>query len=532
MVAQLVRLKLTLMANTLRRSVWQTIGIIAGGAYGLFLVALAVAGAVAGGTVDPVTTGAVLVVVGAVVVLAWCVVPVFAYGVDATLDPHRFVTYGIPRRSLLAGLTVAGVVSVPGLTTALAALGVAFAWWRSPAALVAALVGAVLAVALCVVGSRAVTTALAPLLESRRSREVLAVAALVPLMLVGPAFGWFAQRASGFAVDGDATGPVLRDLAAVVAWTPLGAPWGFAAAVHDGAWGSAAGRLGVGLLTLALAAAVWDRALRRTLETPSTSGSSGARGKGLGMLGRLPATPTGAVAARALTYWRRDPRYSASMAVIPLLPVVMIFAGQGAGPGASVVVLMLAPLTAWVLGFSISNDIAYDHTAFALHVATGTAGRADRWGRALPVLLIGTPLVSAYAVVSTAVTGSWGALPALLGLSLGTLALSTGVSSAVAVRWLYPVAKPGESPLKQPQGATGATMLAQAVCSGLTLLLSAPALTLALLAMLLPSPVLGWVTLVVAPALGVLVLVLGVRWGAATYDRRAPELLQRVQSYA
>ncbi|GAB2456783.1 hypothetical protein [Xylanimonas ulmi] len=531
MVAQFVRLKLTLLANTFRRSVWQTIGVIVGALYALSIVVIALAGAIGGGFVDPVATGQVMVVAGSVLVLAWLVVPVFLYGVDATLDPHRFVTYPIPRPQLLAGLAVAGLVSIPGLATLLTVVGTAFAWWRTPLVVLAALVGAALALGLCVVGSRAVTTALSPLLESRRSREVLAIVAIVPLMLIGPGMSWFSQQAADVTDEGGMSGAIAA-AARVLGWTPLGAPWGLAAAAHDGAWLGALGRLAVAAGTLALLVWVWDRSLTRTLTAPATGGGKGAKAKGLGMFNRFPATPTGAVAARAATYWLRDPRYSTSIVIVPLLPVVLAFAARGADGGASGVVLALAPLTAWVLGFSISADIAYDHTAFALHVATGVEGRADRWGRVIPVLVVGAPLTVAYGVLSAAITGHWPWLVPILGLSLGTIAASAGVSSAVSAHWLYPVAKPGESPLKQPQGSAGATMLAQAVASGLTMAVSAPAIALTLLAILLPSPALGWVTLLVAPVLGVVVLVLGVRWGARRFDQRAPELLQRVLSYA
>ncbi|QAY62008.1 hypothetical protein ET495_00385 [Xylanimonas allomyrinae] len=530
MVAQFVRLKLTLMANTFRRSVWQTIGVVLGSLYAAGVLVVAVGGAIAGGTSDAVVTGQVLIVVGAVLVLGWWLVPVFLYGVDATLDPHRFATYAIPRTRLLAGLAVAGVVSIPGIATLLATVGAAFAWWRTPTAVLAALVGAVLAVALCVVGSRAVTTALSPLLESRRSREVLTIITIVPLMLFGPAFSWFAQRTESAAEAGaDAVPQALADISALVSWTPFGAPWGLAAAVHDGAWVAALGRLAVAVATLAVAVWVWDRALTRTLERPVEGGGKGARGKGLGLFDRFPATPVGAVAARAAIYWVRDPRYSTSILLIPLLPVVLFFATRSGG---SEVIVILAPLAAWIAGFAISNDIGYDHTAFALHVATGIRGSVDRWGRAVPVLVVGMPLVVAYALVAAALSGRWEWLPPLLGLSVGTLAASTGVSSLVSARWLYPVPRPGESPFKQPQGAAGATMVAQAASTGLVGLVSLPGVALTLLAILLPSPVLGWVALVVAPVVGIVTLVVGVRWGSRIYDLRAPELLQRVLSYA
>jgi ABC-2 type transport system permease protein len=538
--AQLVRLKLTLLANTFRRSVWQTIGLVLAAAYGMAVTVVVVAGAILGGTADPVLTGQLLTLGGAVAMLAWWVIPLFAFGLDATLDPQRFVTFAIPRRRLLAGLALAGLVSVPAAVTTLAALGVSLAWWSDPLALVGALLGAVLGVGLCIVGSRATTTALAPLLDSRRYREVLMVVAVVPLVLIGPAFGWLSanveKTVDGAAVQvevgatsSEAMSGAIAPLVDVVAWTPCGAPWAVGAAVHDGAWGLAVARVAVAAAVLLLAWVVWDRSLARALVTPRGGAAAGV-GKGLGWFSRLPATPTGAVAARCATYWVRDPRYAASIAIVPLLPLVLLAVGTTTGAGGGML-LVAAPLVAWILGFGISNDVGYDNTAFALHVATGVRGRADRWGRVLPVLVAGLPLVVALAVVGCAVADRWDALPALLGVSCGTLATSLGVSSAASARLVYPVPKPGESPFKTPQGATVATMVAQMAAMGINLALSIPVLALALPAILVPLPALGWAALAVGVAVGVGALVVGVRWGARVMDRRRPELLQQVMAF-
>jgi len=94
------------------------------------------------------------------------------------------------------------------------------------------------------------------------------------------------------------------------------------------------------------------------------------------------------------------------------------------------------------------------------------------------------------------------------------------------------VPKPGDSPFKQPQGAAMATLVAQTVAMLLVLALSLPFLVPGVIAIVADLPVLGWGTLAVGVVVGAVVLVLGVRWGARTYDRRAPELLQRVLSYA
>ncbi|MFC8943376.1 hypothetical protein ACFT1B_35395, partial [Streptomyces griseoincarnatus] len=184
MVARFLTLKLTLMANTFRRSVWQTIGMIVAALYalGVVVVLVILVGALAF-VEDPSWAAVAITLGGALTVVGWWLIPIFAFGVDATLDPHRFTTFAIPRRTLVAGLAVAGLVSVPGIATVLVALGTSFAWVLEPGVLLVALVGAVLGVATCVIGSRAITTVLVPVLESRRYREVVTIVALVLFVL-------------------------------------------------------------------------------------------------------------------------------------------------------------------------------------------------------------------------------------------------------------------------------------------------------------------------------------------------------------
>ncbi|MBE7700332.1 hypothetical protein H9623_08445 [Oerskovia sp. Sa1BUA8] len=527
MVAHLVRLKLALMRNTLRKSVWQTVGLAIGVLYGLGVVGLTLVGLVALGTTQPELAGQIVTILGSVVVLAWWIVPLFAFGVDATLDPQRFVTFAVPQRQLLAGLAIAGLVGTPGIVTLLVSAGTALAWWRTPLAALAALVGGLLAVALCVVGSRATTTALAPLLDSRRYREVLSIAAFVPLMLAGPIVGW----ATSAIARGQEVLPVVAD---VLGWTPFGAPWAIATAVSDGAWGLALVRLGITVVVLGAAWVVWDRALARALVAPH-GGAAAGRSKGLGWFDRFPATPVGAVAARCLTYWFRDPRYSGSVAVIPLLPVVLWFVGSsieldGSG-GFAELMLVLGPVTAFTFGFAISADVAYDHTAFWTQVSSGVSGFADRAGRVLAAGVIGVPVVTVFAVGSVAFTGRWDLLVATVGLSLGVLATALGVSSVVSARLLYPVPKPGESPFKSPQGAAMATLVAQMLTMAVLTALCLPAAGLALATLLTGAAVWGWLTLVVGVGLGAVLLVVGMRWGGRLVDQRGPELLQQVMSY-
>ncbi|MFJ3407743.1 hypothetical protein [Promicromonospora sp. NPDC090134] len=536
MVARFLTLKLTLMGNTFRKSVWQTIGLVVASLYALSVVGLVVVAVVGLGVLqDPAWAGLAITLGGALTVLGWWIIPIFAFGVDATLDPHRFATFAIPRRTLVAGLAVAGLVSVPGIATVLVVLGTSFAWVLEPGTLLVALAGGTLGVATCVIGSRAITTLLAPVLESRRYREVVTLVALVLVVSIGPMIGWLANgvEVSMEAEPEGSTGvqllPVFEQAAGFVGWTPFGAAWALAGTAHDGDWAGLAGRLAVALGTIALAWLVWDRALGRALERPPVGDGGGGRAKGLGAFGRVPFSPTWAVTARTATYWLRDPRYSGSLAIVPLLPVIMYFSGQSTGN--YFLLLATGPFVAWILGFSISNDIAYDNTAFALHVASGVDGRADRWGRAIPMLTVGPVVTAATVIASVWVADAWHLMLPLLGLAFGSLLVSTAVACAVSARLVYPVAKPGESPLKSPQGAAVATMVSQGIGFVITLGLSVPVFAVGIAALVLGGVLWGVATLVVGVLYGVLVLVLAVRFGARVYDRRLPELLQQVQSF-
>jgi ABC-2 type transport system permease protein len=538
MVARFLTLKLTLMGNTFRKSVWQTIGMIVAALYALGVVgALVILVGALAYVGDPAWAGLAITLGGALTVVGWWIIPIFAFGVDATLDPHRFTTYAIPRRTLLAGLAVAGLVSVPGIATVLVALGTSFAWVLEPGVLVVALAGAVLGVATCVIGSRAITTLLAPVLESRRYREVVTIVAVMLVVMTGPLIGWLANDVEVSVEAGPGSGssmgmlllPLSEQAAALVGWTPFGAAWSLAGIAHDGDWAGLAGHLAVALGTIGLAWLVWDRALARALVRPPVGDGSGGKAKGLGAFGRVPFSPTWAVAARTATYWVRDPRYSGSIAIVPLLPVIMYVSAQSTGN--FFMLLATGPFVAWILGFSISNDVGYDNTAFALHVAAGVDGRADRWGRAVPMLLVGPVVCVATVLVSVWIADSWHLTLPLLGLSLGLLLVGTAVSCAVSARLVYPVAKPGESPLKSPQGAATATIVSQGLGFLVTVGLSLPVLAVGVAALMLGGVLWGTATLVVCVLYGFLILVMAVRFGARVYNRRLPELLQQVQSF-
>lgn len=516
MVAHLVRLKLTLLANGLRRSVWQVVGLVLALLYAAGIVVVVLIGLAVLSGQDQGLRRTVVVLAGAVLVAAWWFLPLVAFGIDATMEPDRFATFAVPRRQLVAGLAIGALIGVPGVATTLVAAGTGLTWWREPHAALAAVLGGLLAVALCVVGSRATATALAPVMARRRFREVATVVVLVPLILAGPLLG-----SIGTALEASAA--ALPRLAGVVAWTPFGAPWALAADAASGAWVEAIGRLGVIAASLAALLALWAASLDRAMVRQRTSSGHSGRA-GLGVLGRVPASAGWAVAARCLVYWLRDPRYAVAVVVIPLLPVLLWFLGGGDG------LLVLGPITATLIGWSISSDVSYDGTAFALHVAAPVRGRVDRLGRVAAAAAIGLPATVVMVVVGLAGSGRWELTLPMLGLSIGALGSALGAASVLSAQLVYPVLPPGSNPFATPQGGTTATMLSQLAGFAVLGLLLVPGGVLTLVAVGTGSAALGLLSTAVSVGVGTAALVLGVRLGGDLLDRRGTTLLASLRA--
>ena len=186
--------------------------------------------------------------------------------------------------------------------------------------------------------------------------------------------------------------------------------------------------------------------------------------------------------------------------------------------------LAMAPTAGFLLGWSMHNDIAYDGTAFWAHVATGVSGRADRVGRLAPTAMVASFLLPAYATVGCALTGRWSVWPALVGMGLGLLLTGFGVANVMSALKPYPVPGPGENPFGAPPGSSALTVVIQAVAGATVFFLNLPLLGVGIGA-LVGYTWMGWLCLGLAVVLGSAAMVLGTRWGARIYERRAPELL-------
>jgi ABC-2 type transport system permease protein len=516
-VAHIVGLKWQLMRNSLRRSTPQLIGLIFGGLYGLGALVLVVAGLIGLRFAVPSDSAATAIIVGgSLLTLGWAIVPVVAFGVDQTLDPVRFATFAVPARQLVLGLLLSSLVSVPAAVTTILGFATVITWSRSVLAVLVAPVAAAVAVLTCVALSRVTSTAFSAVSGNRRAKEVLRLLVMVTVTGAGIA-------AQSITISLSTPG-LLSQVGDVLGWTPLGLAWAAPADIVDGAIGLGLARLALAVVFLVVVLMAWERLLRSALDNPggTSHGRSATRDTGLGWFGRLPGTPTGAVAARSLTYWRRDPRYVTSATFLLLMPLALLLPSlTGGSEGWS---LAMAPIAGYLLGWAMHNDLAYDGTAFWTHVATGVSGRADRIGRLMPAAALASFLLPAYATLGCAISGRWSLWPAVFGMGLGFLLAGLGVASVLSALKPYPVPGPGDNPFSTPPGAAALSVVVQLVAGTAAFALNLPVFALGVWAAF-GHAWMGWLSLGLACVLGSAALLLGTWWGARIYERRAPELL-------
>lgn len=517
MVAQLLRLKLRLLANTLRRSPWQVVGILIALVYGLGAAFFAIAALVALRFADADFAGTIVVTLGSVLVLGFLVVPL-AFGVDDTIDPRHFALFGIPSSKLAAGLAAAALIGVPALVVAVIAVAQVVTWSRGALSTVLAVVSAVVILGTCVLGARVATSIAAFLLSGRRARETTGFVALLVMVLLSPMAVVLASIDWGR--DGSA---VLAGIAQVAGWTPLGAAWSSPADAAVGSEGTAFAKALIGVAFLGILWFSWRALVAKMLVTPGRE-SQARRESGLGWFARLPDNPAGVVAARSLSYWFRDPRYRISLVMVPIVPVILIVPLYTAGVGWQNLALIPVPVMCLFLTWSIHNDVAYDHTAIWLHLASNTSGWADRFGRVVPALILGVPLVLIGSPICAALFGEWSVLPSLLGLSVCILLVGLGFSSVMSARFPYPAVRPGDGPFMQPQASGTVAALAQSFSFFAIIVLALPVAGLGALGLVFG----GWwpfAALTAGLTIGVAAFFGGLAWGGRIFDKRAPELL-------
>ena len=522
MVAHLISLRFRLMIAGWKRSTMVLVMTLIGVVYALGILFAMILGMTALGSADTELRGTVVVLIGAVMVLAWLIVPLFASGMDQSMEPRNFVTYGIQTPVLITGLGLGALTTVTGAFTLLASIATTLAWRDSAVVALVAIIGAALGTVFCIALAHGVTGLLSAITGQRRVREAISLIAFIPLMLAGVIFGTAIESIPDLLEQ-------LPALLGVLVWTPLGSFTGAAWTASQGELGMAAAQLGVSVVWVLGALWLWGTAVRRSIERAPGGGAKSRSIRGSGLFGRFPASPAGAIAARSIIYWLKDPRYSASLIMVPLMVVLFIF--LGAQSGSSVIVLLIGPLVGLLLGFSIQADLSYDGAALSMHITTGVSGRDDRRGRVAALMLWAFPATIGATVISAAVTESWNLLPAALGLGMALLLGGAGLSALISARFVYPVPAPGASPFATPQGSMMRTALVQMVSLLATVVVTLPAVVLSIVALVNGETLWNLIALAVGLVNGAIVLWIGVKLGAVWYDRTSDKTYQQVLRY-
>jgi len=458
----------------------------------------------------------VTVLGGSAVTAGFAIAPIVG-GVADPLDPRRFALIGLPNGPLAAILAVAGLISVPIMALLAVAISSAIMWSQVGVPWGAGAASVVLGVVTCALLARTCMALTSLFLRERRSRELSGVFLLAVVVVVVPVGVFLASLEWGRRVP-----PQLVEAVEILGRTPLGAAWAFPGLIAQG--GDAGLSLFVAIATVIVLAGLWALLVHRLLTTTERPASVRERG-GLAWFAVAPGTPGGAIAARSLFYWLRDPRYLVNIVIIPVTAAVTTIPLLIAGVPPAIVALVPVPFIALFLGWLPHNDVAYDSTAVWMHVGSGVRGFSDRIGRLVPVLFIGIPLLAIAIPVAIVFHGRWAILPALVGVCASLFLSGLGLSSISSALAPYAVSHPGESPFEQPQriGATGA--IAQSVVLFGAIVLSIPALWWGWLAIDGDAEA-ATTALWGGAGIGFGVLVVGLAVGSVLFERRGGRIME------
>ncbi|RUQ97664.1 hypothetical protein [Labedella endophytica] len=517
MVAQLLRLRLQSILGALKRTPRQMIGLLLGIGLGIAVVWILGLGLFGLRFAEAGNVRDLLVVAGSFVVLGFATVPLL-FRLEDPMDPRSFALFGLEPGRLAVGLALSALLSVPAIVVAVLSLATVVTWSRGGLPVFFAVVCAFVAVATCVLASRVVIAVGSVFLSHRRTREFTGMLWLLVLVLVLPAIALLASMDWG-----NAGLSVFGRAASIVSWTPFGAVWSAPGDAATGDVGGAVLKTAIALITVALLWLAWRRLVAKLVVSPVREAPTKSFG-GLGWFDALPAGPVGVIAARSLTYWSRDSRYLAPLLIIPVVPFLMIAPLLVAGVPAQPLALLPLPVMCLFLGWSLHNDLALDSSAVWLHVSSGVRGWADRLGRTVPILLIGSVLIVGGSALTAMVFGDWRVFPSVVGIGSCLLLVGVGLSAIVSARLPYAAVLPGDSPFQQPQSSGGSAVVSQSVSLVGTLVLSAPTIWFAVRA-LVESPMWHLTALLCGLGTGIVVLIAGVLIGGRVFDRRGPEIV-------
>lgn len=541
----LVRLKWTLWKRSFRKNVGKIIGTAFGVLYGLGgltgLTAVLLATALLVDGAGPDAFGLAVRGLGVATVLLWLVIPLFAFGLDDTLDPRRFAALPRSARELQVGLFAAAALSLPSLFTLVGVLiaSVCEAIWLLVSAvpgtggtiggLILLLPANLLGLALCLLLPRAVLAQSATRQSSRRGREIGGVIAMIVMFAA-----IYGASLLGQSVGEDGVGFSLWlpvEAIGWLAWTPFGAAFAVPVDIAEGHVLTGLARLAIAAAAVVLVWLWWRRSIGLALRSALLGEASSGSAKVTALVPRgLPSNALGASTGRSLRYWRRDARYLAAVAILPVLVVFFTLMGLMSEPQQYVAIGAVV-FVCGMSSISITNELGFDGPAGWVNITAGMPARANLAGRIVAMATFAVPFA---VIASVAVPLIFGRahliLPVLLG-SIGVMLSAWGTSCLGSVLLPYPTSAPGTNPLRDRSSSSAAAMLGTFAAMIGMWLPQLPSIVLAIVGIVMGSAAMLVGAGALAIALGALTLWLCLRGAASILSRRDVDVFQKVRAF-
>jgi ABC-2 type transport system permease protein len=522
MARLLVQLKLRLVLNALRSSNAAEISFVLST---FFAIVVAIGGFYVLAVLRGLTASVDLTtVIFTAFALGWLVLPIFAFGLDGTLDPATVALYPLRTRPLAVGLLAASAAGAWPVANLIALLGVMVGLARGPLGLLVAVVAVVLQVLFCITLARLVTTSMASLLRSRRGKD-LGAFLFIPIFALIELLGQVIPNA---AARGGITAAAFAGVDAWMRWLPPGLAAHAIQDASDGHPGTALARLGLLAAVIIVLGWLWVRSLSRALVTADTStGSSHLRGTVL-PLARYGLR--GAVTARSWIYQRREPTslvYWAMTAVIMGVVSASTILGNHQHPA---VVIGSAVVGAGFVGYFHANSVGLSGPPFVIEALALTGRRKLRAyfsGQNIALAVIAVPLLTAVCWgLAFAVRNPAQGVPATA-VALAGLGAALGLSNILSATLAYPMARRTGSPMRQAAQGYGSYtfggILASVAGVGVAV---TPVLLVAAFTGTAPAAVRAPALIICSAAYGSALAWAGVQIAARAAEGRLPELCQ------
>lgn len=233
--------------------------------------------------------------------------------------------------------------------------------------------------------------------------------------------------------------------------------------------------------------------------------------------------------SRVFIYWKKDPRYTASISIMAIIPIVAIFGVQTDYFGTNII-FALSVYVAFAMGFSLHADISYDSTAFSTQILCGVKGRTDRIARVVPYFLLMMLIVLLNCFVMLYAGESSAKIMSILVLCLSVFFVSASVSNVIGTVILYPLQVPN-STVFENKGVSnfGTIILVQLVATFITALFSVPIGIFFYMYYLYKFSLILFVIVLIA--YGLFMYYIGYRIGAGKYEKNQIILIEKISSW-